>query len=79
MSFSKWSFMSTIEMYFYFLRATEYGIRYCAGIKKSFGWDFNGSSNLHELDLLLKAFCLVRRVKADVLNQLPAKVRFVVL
>ncbi|XP_033228267.1 SWI/SNF-related matrix-associated actin-dependent regulator of chromatin subfamily A-like protein 1 isoform X2 [Belonocnema kinseyi] len=62
-----------------FMGYAEYGIRYCAGVQSKFGWDMTGSSNLHELDFLLKAFCLIRRVKTDVLNQLPAKVRQVVV
>lgn len=56
-------------------RYEEYGLRYCAGQKTMFGWDFTGSSNLQELQLLLKTTCMVRRVKADALNQLPSKIR----
>ncbi|XP_034945253.1 SWI/SNF-related matrix-associated actin-dependent regulator of chromatin subfamily A-like protein 1 isoform X2 [Chelonus insularis] len=62
-----------------FMRFQEYGIRYCAGEKKSFGWDFSGASNIGELQLLLKAHCLLRRMKTDVLKQLPSKIREVVI
>ncbi|XP_043480130.1 SWI/SNF-related matrix-associated actin-dependent regulator of chromatin subfamily A-like protein 1 [Leptopilina heterotoma] len=62
-----------------FMGATEFGIRYCDGVKSTFGWNFTGSSNLQELDLLLKAFCLLRRIKSDVLQQLPPKIRQVVV
>lgn len=57
-------------------RCEEYGLRYCAGQKTTFGWDFTGSSNMQELQLLLKTTCMIRRLKADVLNQLPSKIRF---
>jgi SWI/SNF-related matrix-associated actin-dependent regulator 1 of chromatin subfamily A len=59
-----------------FYRYEDYGIRYCAGQKTTFGWDFTGSSNMQELQLLLKSTCVLRRLKNDVLNQLPSKTRF---
>ncbi|XP_071856734.1 SWI/SNF-related matrix-associated actin-dependent regulator of chromatin subfamily A-like protein 1 isoform X1 [Bombus fervidus] len=62
-----------------FMGYQEYGIRYCAGEKTSYGWDFNGSSNMQELQLLLKRTCVIRRLKNDVLNQLPAKKREVII
>ncbi|XP_047352620.1 SWI/SNF-related matrix-associated actin-dependent regulator of chromatin subfamily A-like protein 1 isoform X2 [Vespa velutina] len=62
-----------------FMGFQEYGIRYCAGEKKLFGWDFTGSSNMQELQLLLKSTCMIRRLKADVLNQLPSKIRQVII
>lgn len=57
-------------------RYEDYGIRYCAGQKNVFGWDFTGSSNMQELQLLLKSTCMIRRLKSDVLSQLPSKTRF---
>ncbi|XP_070170383.1 SWI/SNF-related matrix-associated actin-dependent regulator of chromatin subfamily A-like protein 1 [Polyergus mexicanus] len=62
-----------------FIRYEDYGKRYCAGQKNIFGWDFTGSSNMQELQLLLKATCMIRRLKADVLNQLPSKIRQVII
>ncbi|XP_043276402.1 SWI/SNF-related matrix-associated actin-dependent regulator of chromatin subfamily A-like protein 1 [Venturia canescens] len=62
-----------------FMGFHDYGIRYCAGEKKSFGWDYSGSSNMQELQLLLRACCLIRRLKSDVLKQLPDKIRQVVI
>ncbi|KAF7400984.1 hypothetical protein HZH66_006168 [Vespula vulgaris] len=62
-----------------FMGYQEYGIRYCAGEKKVFGWDFTGSSNMQELQLLLKSTCMIRRLKTDVLNQLPSKTRKVII
>lgn len=54
---------------------TEFGLRYCAGVQTNFGLNCSGSSNLKELDLLLKASCLIRRLKSDVMTQLPSKIR----
>ncbi|XP_076626647.1 SWI/SNF-related matrix-associated actin-dependent regulator of chromatin subfamily A-like protein 1 [Colletes latitarsis] len=62
-----------------FMGYQEYGIRYCAGEKNSFGWDFTGSSNMQELQLLLKHTCVLRRLKTDVLHELPAKIREVII
>ncbi|KAI4496168.1 hypothetical protein M0802_008035 [Mischocyttarus mexicanus] len=62
-----------------FMGFQEYGIRYCAGNKKPYGWDFTGSSNMQELQLLLNSTCMIRRLKADVLNQLPSKTRQVIM
>lgn len=41
-------------------------------------WDFSGSSNLPELQEELRASCMVRRLKADVLAELPPKRRQVI-
>jgi SWI/SNF-related matrix-associated actin-dependent regulator 1 of chromatin subfamily A len=49
--------------------------RYCAGTQTSFGWDFNGASNLEELQDRLRAGIMVRRLKKDVLTELPPKRR----
>ncbi|CAK9809883.1 SWI/SNF-related matrix-associated actin-dependent regulator of chromatin subfamily A-like protein 1 [Anthophora plagiata] len=62
-----------------FMGYQEYGIRYCAGEKIPFGWNFTGSSNMQELQLLLKHTCVIRRLKNDILNQLPKKKREVVI
>jgi hypothetical protein len=56
----------------------KYAIRYCAGYKSRFGWDFTGASNLEELQERLRASILVRRLKKDVLTDLPAKRRQVI-
>ena len=49
--------------------------RYCAARKGQFGWDVSGSSNLDELNERLRASCYVRRLKENVLADLPAKER----
>lgn len=43
------------------------------------GWDYSGSSNLTELKILLEHSIMIRRLKSDVLSQLPAKQRKMVV
>ncbi|XP_069705432.1 SWI/SNF-related matrix-associated actin-dependent regulator of chromatin subfamily A-like protein 1 isoform X2 [Periplaneta americana] len=62
-----------------FPNVVEFGIRYCAGVKNQFGWDFSGSSNMEELQLLLEDSLMIRRLKSDVISQLPPKVRQMVI
>jgi SWI/SNF-related matrix-associated actin-dependent regulator 1 of chromatin subfamily A len=64
--------------------------RYCAGRKvlhcpnrkcthwdekKCYHWDFSGHSNETELQERMRATCMVRRLKSDVLKELPKKRR----
>lgn len=49
-----------------------------ASLQMTWGWDYSGSSNLGELKLLLEECLMLRRLKSDVLSQLPAKQRKVV-
>lgn len=61
--------------------------RYC-GLKKTrfrvgqryrSAWDFSGASNLDELNKKLKATCMVRRKKSEVLKELPPKIHQVIV
>ncbi len=52
--------------------------RYCKPVKNRFGWDFSGSAHLDELHELLRSTIMVRRSKADVLEELPPKRRQVI-
>ncbi|XP_034742421.1 SWI/SNF-related matrix-associated actin-dependent regulator of chromatin subfamily A-like protein 1 isoform X4 [Etheostoma cragini] len=61
-----------------FPRFHEFGMRYCNATQMPWGWDYSGSSNLGELKLLLEECLMLRRLKCDVLSQLPAKQRKVV-
>ncbi|XP_071322118.1 SWI/SNF-related matrix-associated actin-dependent regulator of chromatin subfamily A-like protein 1 [Trachinotus anak] len=61
-----------------FPRFHEFGIRYCDARQMIWGWDYSGSSNLGELKLLLEECLMLRRLKSEVLSQLPAKQRKVV-
>lgn len=49
--------------------------RYCNAHQTRWGWDFSGAQNLDELNTKLRAACYIRRNKADVLKELPAKTR----
>lgn len=55
-----------------------YSRRYCDAKQTRFGWDFSGSSNLDELQRRLRERLMVRRLKKDVLTELPAKRRQVI-
>jgi SWI/SNF-related matrix-associated actin-dependent regulator 1 of chromatin subfamily A len=52
--------------------------RYCQMHSNGYGWDFSGASNLDELQRKLREKVMVRRLKADVLTELPAKIRQIV-
>lgn len=53
----------------------EYGLRYCAGRHGHFGWDWRGASNLKELQIILEQCIMIRRMKSEVMTQLPRKIR----
>lgn len=64
---------------------TDFGMRYCDGKKVTFGasgkshFDFQGSSNMDELRLLMLKRFMIRRMKSQVLTQLPSKQRQMVI
>ncbi len=49
--------------------------RYCDAKPGPFGLETGGSSNLEELHLVLQEHAMIRRLKKEVLDQLPAKRR----
>ena len=55
----------------------RYLMRYCNPVKTFFGWKFDGLSNAEELHAKISRF-MIRRLKKDVLTQLPPKIRAVV-
>lgn len=52
--------------------------RYCDGHQTRWGWDVTGASHLDELQERLRSTLMVRRLKSDVLTELPAKTRQVI-
>lgn len=57
---------------------TKYAKRYCNGKPTPYGYDDRGHSNGHELNWVLRKGFMIRRLKRDVLTQLPAKTRHTV-
>ena len=53
--------------------------RYAGAYKSRFGWDFSGSSNLDELQRRLRQSIMIRRKKDEVLQELPAKIRQIIV
>ena len=52
-----------------------FAVRYCGAVQTAFGWDFSGATNTEELNTKLKDVCMVRRLKSEVLSELPNKQR----
>ena len=55
----------------------KFKMRYCDPVKTFFGWQFNGLSNAEELHKIISRF-MIRRLKKDVLTELPPKIRSVI-
>jgi len=56
-----------------------YGHRYCQMWKAPWGWDSSGAAHLPELQNRLRGKFMIRRLKKDVLQDLPAKRRQIVV
>lgn len=56
----------------------QFGARYCAAWQGPWGMDYTGSSNLAELHTVLHECVMIRRLKANVLTELPDKQRNVI-
>jgi len=52
----------------------QFAERYCDAKMGHFGWDVSGCSNEEELQLI-NHYCMVRRLKKNVLTELPPKIR----
>jgi len=55
-----------------------YAKRYCNAQQGRHGWDFSGNSNLDELQDKLRSSVMIRRLKKEVLTELPPKRRQVI-
>jgi hypothetical protein len=56
----------------------KFALDFCAAKKTRWGWDFTGASKLDLLQKKLREKFMVRRLKEEVLNDLPAKIRQVI-
>jgi len=56
----------------------RFQMQYCDPVKTRYGWEFNGLSNGEELHNLISRIML-RRLKKDVLKELPAKIKSIIL
>lgn len=52
--------------------------RYCGAGSNGYGWDNSGATDLEELGERLRSQCMIRRLKKDVMKELPPKTRQVV-
>lgn len=53
-------------------------VRYCNATQGRWGWDFSGAAHLDELQMRLRRDIMTRRLKRDVLKDLPPKRRQVI-
>lgn len=51
---------------------------YCGGVETEFGFDDSGHSNLQALQRVLRSTIMIRRLKKNVLKDLPAKRRVII-
>ena len=55
-----------------------YRWRYCNPVRKPWGWGYKGANNLKELHRKLNSLMMIRRLKKDVLSELPDKTRQII-
>eukprot|EP00980_Cylindrotheca_fusiformis_P029622 scaffold23625_cov137-Cylindrotheca_fusiformis.AAC.7 len=69
-----WTQISTVAPGLFEKNYSQFTKRYCNARRGRFGWDVSGLSNANELHLKLRQI-MVRRLKTDVLKELPPKQR----
>lgn len=68
-----WSQMEWLGIASHFKSWYHYVTRYCEGYQGNFGWDTTGASHTEELYHRLRDIGFIRRLKAEVMKDLPAK------
>ena len=56
----------------------EFASRYCHGGRRGFHGEYKGASNTGELHVVLSATCMIRRLKKEILRDLPPKARHII-
>ena len=70
-----WSTVRSLASYVpQFSTWNKFAWRFCNPVNNGHGWNFGGSSNMDELHQLLTSHLMLRRLKRDVLKELPPKV-----
>jgi len=62
----------------YWKSYSYYTGRYCGAHHNGWGWDVSGATNLNELQEKLRSTVMIRRLKKDVLKELPNKIRQII-
>ena len=57
----------------------SYARRYCGAVETPYGWQLGGSSHLDELQEKLRSTIMIRRLKKDVMSELPPKERQMII
>jgi len=56
----------------------QFALRYCGAFSDGYGWNFDGATNLEELEYKLRTTIMIRRLKEQVQKELPAKIRQII-
>ena len=72
--FSLFHYLDPIE----FKSFMSYAKKYCDAQHTRWGWDFSGASNTKQLQDKIRSLFMIRRLKSDVLSELPPKQRQII-
>lgn len=75
-----WEIWTTLKMVSpeLFPQFWEFAQRYCGLHRNAFGWDWSGATNTKELHTTLTGTLMIRRLKKDVLKELPDKTQTII-